>query len=167
MSATEPAVLRAVDLSVRAGGRSLLERVSFEVRKGEVVLLCAPSGSGKTVLLKVIAGLITRQHEAFEIEGVLEIDCVDILGADAGGTPVSSAGQVGIVFQDYALLQGGTIGSNLAFAQSHRRVPIRGPEADHEAESLAAEIGLDVRLPVEALSGGQEAACRDCANARA
>ena len=49
--------LRVVDLSVQAGARSLLDRVTLRVRKGEFVALIGPNGAGKTTLLKTALGL--------------------------------------------------------------------------------------------------------------
>ncbi len=152
MSDASRSALRATDLSIVAGGRSLLEGASFDVRDGEVVLLCAPSGTGKTVLLKVVAGLITPETAGFALDGSLEVDGVDVLAPDARPT----TGRVGIVFQDYALLQGTTVGMNVAFAQDHRDDPPTGDAARSEADTLAEEIGLDARTPVDALSGGQK-----------
>lgn len=145
-------VLRAEGLTLEAGGRALLRDVSFRVEAGEVVLLGAPSGTGKTVLLKIIAGLITPRTPGFRISGRLEVDGVDVL--DERGAE-QARGRVGIVFQDYALLEGGTIESNLLFALNHRAVPLTGAPARAAARTLAEEFGLEPRLKVRQLSGGQ------------
>jgi len=147
-----PPLLKAEGLTVVAGGKRLLADVDFQIGAGEIVLFGAPSGTGKTVLLKIISGLITRRTPGFHIEGRLEIEGVDIL---AERSPGRTRGQVGIVFQDYALLEGGTIGSNLLFALNHRADPLVGEPARKASRALAEEFGLDPGLRVRELSGGQ------------
>jgi ABC-type multidrug transport system ATPase subunit len=50
-------MLEVRDLGVDANGRRILDRVSFEVARGEVLAVLGPNGSGKTTLLEAIAGL--------------------------------------------------------------------------------------------------------------
>jgi ABC-type multidrug transport system ATPase subunit/ABC-type transporter Mla maintaining outer membrane lipid asymmetry permease subunit MlaE len=146
------AVLEAEGLTVAAGGRVLLAGVSFRIERGEVVLLGAPSGAGKTVLLKIIAGLITPDTPGFRIEGRLTVDGTNVLAEDGARR---TRGRVGIVFQDYALLEGGTVGSNLLFALAHRASPVQGAAAREQSRALSQEFGLEPGLRVRELSGGQ------------
>ena len=44
------------DVAKRYGRRAVLDGVSLEVESGETVVVCGPSGAGKTVLLRLIAG---------------------------------------------------------------------------------------------------------------
>src|SRR5689334_17085607 len=46
------------DVSVRAGPRTLLDRVGFDAKPGEVVAIIGPNGAGKTTLLEAVAGLL-------------------------------------------------------------------------------------------------------------
>ena len=52
-----PVVLEARAVTVRRGRRDVLDGVTVEVRAGEAVHLAGPNGSGKTSLLRVLAGL--------------------------------------------------------------------------------------------------------------
>jgi iron complex transport system ATP-binding protein len=51
-------ILRAEDVSVRLGGATVVERISLELRAGELVALVGPNGAGKTTLVRALAGLI-------------------------------------------------------------------------------------------------------------
>ncbi|KKS19111.1 MAG: hypothetical protein UU76_C0006G0020 [Parcubacteria group bacterium GW2011_GWC1_41_7] len=63
-------MLSVKNLSVDINGTHIIKDVSFEVKKGEVVLILGPNGAGKTTLLKAVAGLITCEGEVKWSEGV-------------------------------------------------------------------------------------------------
>lgn len=58
MSAPDDIVLEAKDLTAGYGDKVVLERISFQVRRGEVLVIIGRSGSGKSTLLKHLIGLI-------------------------------------------------------------------------------------------------------------
>jgi len=51
-------ILKVDNLNVKFGKEEIIKNLSFEVKKGEFLILLAPNGSGKTTLLKAILGLI-------------------------------------------------------------------------------------------------------------
>jgi ABC-2 type transport system ATP-binding protein len=53
----EPTGLRVEGLSCRRSGRWILDRVSFELRPGEIVAVIGPNGAGKTTLLEAVVGI--------------------------------------------------------------------------------------------------------------
>ncbi|SCF11456.1 ATP-binding cassette, subfamily F, member 3 [Micromonospora viridifaciens] len=65
-ASAEAEVLRARDLTLTVGGRTLLERVDLSVRGGDRILLTGPNGAGKTTLLRVLAG--QREPDAGRVE---------------------------------------------------------------------------------------------------
>lgn len=87
--------VRKLRVSYPLTTRYTLNGVSFEVNKGELVLVVGPTGSGKTTLLLTLAGVIPSLIPA-RVEGLVEV---------AGRSPAEEglaglAGTVGIVFQD-------------------------------------------------------------------
>lgn len=133
--------LRAAGLTVRTPyGEPLLDAVDLAVAPGELLLVCGPTGSGKTLLAKSLRGLLDRRED-LTVEG-------EVAGRD----------DVGFVFQRPATqLVRRTVRSDVAFGLENRGV---APEAIRDrvaayADRLGATDLLDRR--VETLSGGETA----------
>src|SRR5215831_20912056 len=90
-------------LTVSYGGPPVLDRVSLDVQRGEMVALLGSSGCGKTTLLRSIAGFVMPQS------GTIRIDGQDItrLPPEARGTAM--------MFQSYALWPHMTVADNIAY----------------------------------------------------
>jgi ABC-type lipoprotein export system ATPase subunit len=134
-------VLTADRVSYARGGRVVLDDVSIEVDAGEVVAVLGPSGSGKSSLLALLAGLEppdsgTVTRNGLTVPGVLP--------------------DVGLVLQGYGLVSVLTAAENVAVALRARRLPA-GEVRERTAAALAA-VGLDevAHHLVEELSGGQQ-----------
>jgi thiamine transport system ATP-binding protein len=137
-------MLRIEDVSVQFDGKSVLDRVSLEVRDGEVVAVLGPSGSGKTTLLRVIAGL---QRPA---SGRVVLD-----GHDLSPVPPHRRG-IGYVFQDRALFQHRDVAGNVAFGLRMRNEPKEAIERRvRELLDLVGLAGFE-RRSVATLSGGEQ-----------
>ena len=69
MSETEPILMQASGLVKIYGSRCVVNHVSLEVRKGEVVGLLGPNGAGKTTSFYMIVGLIKPDGGSIAFEG--------------------------------------------------------------------------------------------------
>jgi ABC-2 type transport system ATP-binding protein len=61
--------LEVVDLSVRRGPSTILERVTFDAAGGEIVAVLGPNGAGKTTLLDAIVGVLPRARGRVSVDG--------------------------------------------------------------------------------------------------
>ncbi|HWV57101.1 MAG TPA: ABC transporter ATP-binding protein [Longimicrobiales bacterium] len=131
------------------GEHRVLDELSLEVREGETMAVIGGSGSGKSVLLKTIVGLIPPDS------GAVTVDGRDVRSLDRRGL-YELRRNIGYVFQFAALFDSMTVGENVAMGL--RRVPGMTEAAirDRVLESLArVELeGYENRMPAE-LSGGQ------------
>ncbi len=146
------AVLRAADVHLRRGQRTILAGASLEVEPGECVALMGPSGAGKTTILRILAAL-----EPFD-RGRIAIGSVELLG---GRPPAPAALRqlrrtVALVFQFHCLFEHLSALDNVCLAPVHV-YGTPAAEARRRAHELLASLGVDHRagaLPRE-LSGGE------------
>ncbi len=129
----------------------MLDSVSLEVTRGEVVVLMGASGSGKTTLLLALAGL-----EPFE-SGRIEVDGVTLgPGAHAASGLRSLRAKVGMVFQFHCLFEHLSALENVCLAPVHVHRS-SAEAASGRARALLEQFGVGHRtgaLPRE-LSGGE------------
>ncbi len=142
-------MIRLVDVGVRFGSRTVLEGVNLEVPRGGRLGIIGPAASGKSVLVKVIAGLCPPSH------GRLIIDDQDVTGwSEERLAPVRA--RIGMLFQNYALYDFLTVEGNVGFPLVRRGEP---PEsvAQRVSERLRAVglAGSEAKMPSQ-LSGGMK-----------
>jgi len=142
--------LREVGITHEGEDAATPASVSFEVSRGDVVLLLGPSGSGKSTLSLAMNGLIPHAVPA-ALTGRVEV-----AGMDAATHSVAQLStQVGIVFQDPdAQLVTGTLLDEVAFGPENLRLP--AAEVLARAESALRRVGLWERRSEnpDRLSGG-------------
>ena len=93
-------VVNVRDVHVWRGSRPVLAGATFQVERGEVVALMGASGSGKTTILRTMAGL-----EAFE-QGMVAIDGVTVEAGPPSPAAIRSLRRkVGMVFQFHCLFE--------------------------------------------------------------
>ncbi len=133
-------------LSLSYGRQSVLQQVSLQLSAGQIGCLLGPSGSGKSSLLRAIAGFERPEHGQISLDGRQ-------LAASGYHLPPSQR-QVGMVFQDYALFPHLTVWDNIAFGLAGQT----RPQQQQRVTALLELVGLTAlpsRYPHQ-LSGGQQ-----------
>ena len=127
--ATDP-VIEVSDLFRKFGNRAVIDQLSFQVHRGETLVIMGGSGCGKSTLLRALAGL---DHEV------------------RGGGVISVPDRVSVVFQDSRLLPWDTVLGNVTLG-------VREHDADARARKALAEVGLAGREKAwpHQLSGGEQ-----------
>ena len=127
-----------------------VDRVSFEVDKGEFVAIMGTSGSGKTTLLNVISTIdkVTSGH--------IYLSGEDITKLKGNQLNRFRREELGFIFQDFNLLDTLTAYENIALALSIQNVQEK--EIDVRIKKIAKELGILEILPryPYQLSGGQK-----------
>jgi len=143
-SAPTQAAASVRGISKRFGKTSVLEDISFEVAEGEALVLLGASGSGKTTILRVIAGL----EQPYTGKVMLH-------GKDVTELPARERG-VGVIFQSYALFPKMTVEKNIGYGLKIRRRSRK--EIKKAVNDLLALVQLEEhrkKYPSQ-LSGGQQ-----------
>jgi phospholipid/cholesterol/gamma-HCH transport system ATP-binding protein len=104
----DEAIVRVRDLVVGFGEQVVLDHLSLDVRRGEILGLVGGSGSGKSVLLRTIIGLLPKRQGNIEVMGM----SLDSLGLEQ--TLAVERGW-GILFQQGALFSSLTVLQNVQF----------------------------------------------------
>jgi putative ABC transport system ATP-binding protein len=151
LSPGEPLVLLEdiwLRLDGAAGPVEILRGVSLAIASGETVALVGPSGSGKSSLMMIVAGIERPSAGRIVVAGQ------DLAGLDESGLARLRRRQIGIVFQSFHLLPTMTARENVAIPlelAGHR-------DAFARAEAALRRVGLGHRLghyPGQ-LSGGEQ-----------
>lgn len=134
----------------RFGDHVVLDGVDLEVERGQTCVVLGQSGSGKTVLLKVLIGLLPAD------EGTVEIDGEQVTFGDAVGL-AELRKKLGILFQAGALFDSLSVRDNIAFPL-HERTKLTDAQIAEKVEralSLVRLAGHGHKFPGE-LSGGMQ-----------
>ena len=101
---------------VYPGGAVALEDINVHIKPGEFVFLVGPSGAGKSTFIRMIS------REIEPTSGQILVDGVDVMKLKRGDIPYLRR-QLGIVFQDFRLLNDRTAYENVAFAMQVIEAP--------------------------------------------
>ena len=142
-------ILKIEHLNKKFEDLTVLEDISLEVKKGEVVVVVGPSGCGKSTFLRCVNGLETIQDGKILLDG-------ETVNPPLGNIK-NYREKIGMVFQSYDLFPHKTIIENLMLAplkvQKRNKVEVR-----KEAEELLEKVGLSSKKDnyPRQLSGGQK-----------
>jgi phospholipid/cholesterol/gamma-HCH transport system ATP-binding protein len=148
-SANGQAVIRLEHVQLAFDEKVVLRDVSFELLKGHTKIILGASGSGKSITLKIITGLLRPDAGAVLVNG----HRVDRLSEEEL-MPVRA--DVGMIFQEGALFDSLTVRENVGYKlYEETRMPIE--DVDRRVEEVLGFIGLTEHIDKmpSALSGGQ------------
>jgi phospholipid/cholesterol/gamma-HCH transport system ATP-binding protein len=147
MSANE-AVIRFDGVSKSFGSKRVLQDVSFDIARGSAFCILGRSGTGKSVTLKLMIGLLKPE------QGRIFVEHQDITALHARELTVVRK-TMGFVFQSAALFDSLSVGENVAFPlRRHTNKP--EPDIKNRAREKLAQVGLENefdKMPAD-LSGG-------------
>ncbi len=143
--------IRLRGVTKRFGDKLVLDGIDLEVAPRTSMVVIGGSGSGKSVLLKCILGLIAPDS------GSIEIDGQDVLRLPPREREAARA-RIGMLFQNGALFDSISVADNIAFGLLAQKKATRS-EARQRAEEVLAQVGLAASVgelsPAE-LSGGMQ-----------
>ena len=132
-------------------GHKVLNGISLQVNQGETLAVLGRSGTGKSVLLRLIIGLDTPDSGS-----------ICIHGQDIAGLALDRLGDIrkkmGFLFQQAALYDSLTVWENVAFPLEHHRRDMPKTERADRVRQLLVEVGLDGdidKMPSD-ISGGMQ-----------
>jgi ABC-2 type transport system ATP-binding protein len=136
-------VVEVRDLVRKFGGFTAVDRVSFQVQRGEIFGLLGPNGAGKTTTFRMLCGLLPATG------GVLRV-----AGADLRRARASARQRIGYVAQKFSLYGQLTVRENIEFFASAYN--LRGSRKQQRIDWALEEFGLGsfVGLPSGQLPGG-------------
>jgi ABC-type polar amino acid transport system ATPase subunit/ABC-type transporter Mla maintaining outer membrane lipid asymmetry permease subunit MlaE len=130
------------NVGMQAGGLALLNNVSTTFPAGKVSVVIGPSGVGKSLLLKRIAGLLDEDESAVSVSGGVKLKQI----SESNARP-----RVGVVFQQFALFDELSPQANVRLAASQSR----GRTTRKQADQLLVDLGVPTDRKTALLSGGQ------------
>jgi phospholipid/cholesterol/gamma-HCH transport system ATP-binding protein len=136
-------------VSLAFGEHEVLRDISFTVAKGSMMMLLGASGTGKSVILKLILGLLCPDAGAIHVNG-------ERIDAMRETELLRVRSDIGMLFQESALFDSLTVSENVGYRLNEEmRIPRN--EAQRRVEEVLGFVGLRDyldRMPSE-LSGGQ------------
>jgi phospholipid/cholesterol/gamma-HCH transport system ATP-binding protein len=148
-SAATPAV-RVAGVRKAFGSRTVLDGIDLDVDRGELLTVLGRSGTGKSVLLKLIVGLQAPDAGSIEVAG----EEITRLGIDALNRVRR---RLGFLFQQAALYDSLTVRENVAFPL-RRHTDLSAADRDRRVAELLEQVGMERegdKLPGQ-ISGGMK-----------
>jgi phospholipid/cholesterol/gamma-HCH transport system ATP-binding protein len=144
-------VIAVEDLHKSFGNQRVLNGISLTVTRGETLAVLGRSGTGKSVLLRLVIGLENPDSGSISIHG-----------QDISGLSLDHLGEVrkkmGFLFQHAALYDSLTVEQNVAFPLQHHKQTMSKSEQQDRVKELLAEVGMEyalAKMPSD-ISGGMQ-----------
>jgi len=144
-------VIAVDDLYKSFGSQRVLNGISLAVKRGETMAVLGRSGTGKSVLLRIIIGLEKPDSGSVRIHG-----------QDIAGLALDQLSEVrkkmGFLFQHAALYDSLTVQQNVAFPLQHHRKQMSKSEQRDRVNELLTEVGMEsahAKMPSD-ISGGMQ-----------
>jgi len=144
-------VIAVDDLHKSFGSQKVLNGISLTVSRGETLAVLGRSGTGKSVLLRLIIGLEKPDSGSVRIHG-----------QDIAGLALDQLGEIrmkmGFLFQHAALYDSLTVEQNVAFPLQHHKKTMSKSEQGDRVKELLAEVGMegDLNKMPSDISGGMQ-----------
>src|ERR1035441_6043233 len=144
-------VVAVENLRKSFASHTVLNGISLSVGRGETLAVLGRSGTGKSVLLRLIIGLETPDSGSIRIHG-----------QDIAGLALDRMGEIrkkmGFLFQHAALYDSLTVGENVEFPLVHHRRDMSRSERGDRVKQLMAEVGMkgDLDKMPSDISGGMQ-----------
>jgi phospholipid/cholesterol/gamma-HCH transport system ATP-binding protein len=144
-------VVAVEDLHKAFGNQTVLNGVSLAVSRGKTLAVLGRSGTGKSVLLRLVIGLEKPDSGSIRIHG-----------QDIAGLGLDQLGEIrkkmGFLFQHGALYDSLTVAQNVAFPLVHHKREMSKSERDDRVKALLSEVGMEnalEKMPSD-ISGGMQ-----------
>jgi branched-chain amino acid transport system permease protein len=130
---SQGAPLEVVGLRKAFGGLVAVDNLSFSVKRGELIGLIGPNGSGKTTVMNLISGALSADAGSIQFKG-----------RDLARTPAFRIARLGLArtFQLVRVLGSMTVIDNVMPGFAFRAAPLTGARAEAAAMALLARVGL-------------------------
>jgi phospholipid/cholesterol/gamma-HCH transport system ATP-binding protein len=142
-------IIEIKDLHKAFGKNEVLKGVNLTVKKGENLVILGKSGSGKSITIKCIVGLIQVDQGEINVFGT---DITKIDNSELNKTRI----RIGFLFQNAALYDSMSVRDNLAFTLKRHEKDLSNSEVDEQIKDILESVGLVEaidKMPSE-LSGG-------------
>jgi iron(III) transport system ATP-binding protein len=139
-------MLSVKNITVKYNKKTIIENSNFELKQGEILALLGNSGSGKSSILRFIAGLT-------EIKNGEIIKNDEIISQNGKHLIEAEKRKIGMVFQDYSLFPNMNVFKNISFGMN-----LKKEQKQNEVKELLNMVnlsGFEKRYPHE-LSGGEQ-----------
>lgn len=147
MNATSP-LIQLCSLYKRFGQQVILDNLNLDIYPGEILAIVGRSGTGKSVLLKHICGLLRPDRGQVRVDG-------EDMHLARGRRQIQIRDRFGMLFQGGALFDSMTVGDNVAFPL-REKTKMSTAEIHQVVKTMLHDVGLDDvedKYPAE-LSGG-------------